>query len=451
MKVELTDKFLASVQAKDGERLEIFDQHRKAAGLMLRVTDAGVKTWAVRYRTTDGRQRRYGLGRYPAVSLADARERARVALADASNGKDPQDARRRDRIEARAQPLKSMKDLSSAYFLACELGEWKPRKKIKRASTLSEERGLWRRHIARPLDDLRVEEVTAAAIKKLLRGLVAKGHGTTSNRVRALLRQVFNFAIGEKRVAMNPLADVAAMGTEKARERVISDVDLRAMWAGFGDASTLHKPAVGKADPVRVYVSEPVGIALKICALTLCRRAEVAGMRVDELDLDHAGWTIPADRTKAGRAQFVPLSPAAVSLIGRAIELANLGRDSPAEHVFPTPRDREAPISPGALSHVFRDVRIALTLSDLRVHDLRRTGASIMASERLGVSPFLIGRLLNHSSETGGAAAVTLAHYAVHDYAREKRAALETWEALLLEIVGERQRPSNVADLRRAS
>jgi integrase len=447
MKVELTDRLLISVKAKPGQRLEIFDQHRKGAGLMLRVTDSGVKTWMVRYRTLDGRQRRLSLGRYPAMTLAEARDEATLQLAAVGKGKDPQEDRRRVRVEARAQPLKSMKDLSTVYFAACETGEWRPRGKTKRASTLAEERGLWRRHIAPALDDLRVEEVNPAVAKKLLRALVTKGHGVTSNRVRALLRQVMNYAVAESRLDRNPLANVDALGTETARARVISDADLKSLWAAFGDASGLQKPAVGDKPSAPVHVSEAVGIALKLCALTLCRRAEVAEMAVAELDLAQSGWTIPAARTKAGRAQFVPLSDEAMGLVRRAIDLSNVGHEDIADHVFPSPRNRKTPISPGALSHAFRDIRLGLGLADLRVHDLRRTGASVLASERLGVSPFLIGRLLNHSTETGGAATVTLAHYAVHNYAREKRGALTAWATLLTRVVGEGEQPNNVIAL----
>jgi hypothetical protein len=76
--------------------------------------------------------------------------------------------------------------------------------------------------------------------------------------------------------------------------------------------------------------------------------------------------------------------------------------------------------------------------------DLRRTGATNMVSERLRFAPFIVSQVLGHSSDTGGAAAVTLAHYALYNYASEKRGALEAWEALLLEIVGDRRRPTRV-------
>ena len=460
-KVRLTDKYVAAITAPDGERLEVFDQHPQGAGLMLRVTDAGLKTWMVRYRTDDGVQRRFSLGLYPDVDLAAARDRASEARRKARDGEDPAAEKRRRRSEAKAQPLKTFIDLSEAYFSACENGEWKPRGKKKRASTLAEEKGLWNRHIKAELGDLRLEDVTPAAVRKVLRSLVAKGHEVTSNRVRAQIRQMFNFAISEERLTLNPVAKVPPLGTEQARERVLRDQEIKAIWAALVDPAELRKPAEkGAAKGERVYVSRPVCIALQLLSLLLTRRAEVAGMRRREVDLQQAAWVIPGERTKNGITHMVPLPPAAVQLIREAEDLARQreetraareGREAklPADYpLFPGARDNLKPITPAALTHALRDVKLALGLEDLHPHDLRRTAASNMVSERLGITPFVVGRLLNHSTETGGAARVTLKTYALHDFGPDKRRALEAWEALLLEIVGKGFAGSNVSPIR---
>ncbi len=454
MKVRLTDKFVAAVTAPAATRLEVFDQHPQGAGLMLRVTSKGQKTWMVRYRTDDGQQRRFSLGLYPDVTLTDARDRAAEARKAARDGNDPAAAKKRKRAEAKAQPLKHYADLAETYLTACETGEWMPRRKRKRASTLAGERWLWKRHIKPDLGDLRIEDVTAGVIKKLLRALLAKGLGVTSNRVRALIRQTFNFAIAEGRIAANPVANIKPLGAEKPRERVISDDEMRVIWAALDDTSKLRKPvAKGQPEGPKVYVSEPVRIAIKLLALTLTRRAEVAGMSRDELNLDLGLWTIPGVRTKNGLTHLVPLAPQAVDLIREAIRLADEGREHDHPLVFPSPIDREGPkeprhISPAALSHALRDIRIALGLKRLSPHDLRRTAATNLASERLGVTPFLIGRLLNHTSETGGAAMVTVSTYARHDFASEKRAALRAWATLLQSIVTGEKLPDNVTNIR---
>jgi len=459
-RARLTDKAVQAAKADAGERLEIWDV--QTAGLCLRVSgieekDGKVrqrKVWVWRYRTDDGRQPRLTLGDYSdAYSLADARADVERRRVEVRNGADPSGEKRRAKAEAKAQPIKTLSDLAAIYFTACETGEWKPRGKKKRASTLSEERGLWRRHIKADLGDLRVEDVTPDAIRKRLRSLLAKGHGVTSNRVRSLLRQLFNFAINEERILLNPVAKVQALGTETARARVLSDAELKLAWSAIIDPSGLKKPAGEGEEAAQVYIGEAVSIALRLLLLTLTRRFELAGMRLDELDLAQGSWTIPGERTKNGIPLLVPLSADAKALVERAIEIARTAKDAnehPSPFVFPSPRDRAKPITPAALSHALRDLRLALAATRFTPHDFRRTAATIMASERLGISPFLIGRLLNHTTEQGGAAAVTQAHYNLHDYAQEKRRALQGWADLLMEIVGERAQSSNVARLEAA-
>jgi integrase len=206
-------------------------------------------------------------------------------------------------------------------------------------------------------------------------------------------------------------------------------------------------PAEGEAEGERVYVGRAVRIALELAMLTLQRRTEIAAMRRDELALEQGVWTIQGDRTKNDAAHLVPLPERALALVREAVELSD-DADNPSPFVFPSPRSRLKPISGGALTHALGDIYAALGIEGATVHDLRRTGATAMASERLGVLPFVVSRVLNHKSDTGGGAAVTAQVYNVHQYAAEKRTALTAWEGLLLEIVGERRKQVNVTQLR---
>ena len=346
----------------------------------------------------------------------------------------PAGERRQRRIEAKARPFKTFSDLAETYFTACEVGEWKPRKKKKRASTLKNEKWLWARHIKPDLGDLLVENVTPAAIRTVLRKLVATKRESTSNKVRAQIRQIFNFAISEERVEINPVARTTALHDEAPRQRVLIDDEIRQIWTALSERTGLVRK--GKpASESRVLIGEPVSIALKLLLVTLVRRAEVSGAARSELDLDNGIWLIPGSRTKSGKPHLVPLSQMAIDLFRRAIAVADAGQLQPSAYVFPSPRDRGQPITPAALTHALRYTREALELERLTPHDLRRTGATNMASERMGVSPFLIGKVLSHSTELGGAAAVTLTTYALYDYVKEKRDALAAWADLLTRIV----------------
>ena len=278
----------------------------------------------------------------------------------------------------------------------------------------------------------RLEDVTPAAIKAVLRKLIAKGQDTSANRVRAQIRQMFNYAILEtETVVANPVARVRPLGEETPRDRVLRDEEISMICRALDDPATLTCAKSARRENKRVYVSRPVGIAIKLLLVTLQRRHEVAGMTHAEVDLDQAVWTIPGTRTKNGRSTVVPLSPCAVALIREATALVN----EPSQFVFPARWDRQKSLTPASLTRALRDVRAALALPSLTPHDLRRTAATKMASERLRISPFVIGRILNHTSEKGGAAAVTLSTYALYDFMPEKRAALTAWDELLAQIL----------------
>ena len=89
----------------------------------------------------------------------------------------------------------------------------------------------------------------------------------------------------------------------------------------------------------------------------------------------------------------------------------------------------------------------ALKMEGATPHDLRRTGATSLTGERIGIPRFIVSQVLAHAGDTGGAAAVTGVHYDLNDYLPEKRRALDAWASLLEQIVGDKQRPDNVIDM----
>ncbi|MGV9010591.1 tyrosine-type recombinase/integrase [Brevundimonas sp.] len=430
----MTDKSVAAVTAPQRSRMELCDDHPHAAGLILRVSATGRKSWLVRYRTDDGTQRRYQLGYYPEVGLASARQRAAAARSKAFDGGDPSGQRRIEKATAAALPLKTFDDLTEAYFAACASGEWRPRSKTKKPDTLKRERWLLDRYVTPKIGPLRLEEIRKPQIKALIRAPMEKGLHTTSNHVRAQLRQMFNFAISEDRLEFNPVTGVKAMGEQKPRERVLKDSEILAIWRGIDRPETLRKPDTAYRDG-RVYVTPRVAIAIKLLMVTAQRRSEVTGMALSELDFEQRIWTIPGERTKNGRTHKVPLTDLAIRLIRQALALQASEGLAPSPFVFPSQWDVDEPLGANAVSHDLRNIRIALGLERLTPHDLRRTVATNMASERLRVQPFIIGRVLNHTTETGGAAMITLSTYALYDYMTEKRDALTRWSTLLASIV----------------
>ena len=444
-KVYLTDSKVTAAKAEPGKRLELSDTG--APWLWLRVTDAGVKSWVLRYRNSKGIARRFKLGDAKSMSLKTARQDAGRLKAEIERGADPAAAKRQAKAEEAARVVRTVGDLLDAYEAACASGEWKPKKKRKRLQTLAYEKAIAVRHIRPGLGKLPLEDVKRPTVKALLRKMIERGIGAQTNRTHAIIRQAFNFAMAEDLVTANPAVGFDSFHDQKPRARTYTDAELATLWGGI-----LNPSALKDDDDKTVKLGRPVAIALQLCALLLQRRGEVAGMALAELDLEAGTWLITAERMKADKPHRVPLPPRAVALIREAIKLAQGDAAKPPTFVFPSPRGGgEKPITASALTHACDRLTAALKIPDVTVHDLRRTGSTALTSERLGVSPFIRSKVLGHGTDTGGGAAVSSTHYDANEYLAEKRRALEAWETLLLEIVGERKRTSNVQPIREAS
>lgn len=443
-KVSLTDRAVSAAKAKPGQRLEMHDA--LTPGLTLRVTDKGVKSWVLRYRTQAGASQRFKLGDPKTLSLRAARLEAGRLKADIDKGLDPLETKRAAREQAKAITVRTFDDLLAAYWTACEAGTWKPKRKRKRPQTLAYEKRLADRHIGSDFRSLSLASIKRGTVATLLAEMLNNGIGAQTNRVHAIVRQAFNFALANDFAAMNPALNVPSPHDNVPRRRIWPDDALAKLWAACSDSSGLRD-----ADGKRVYVSRQVGIAVQLSVLLLQRRVEIAHMAVSEVDLEAGTWIIPGERMKAGRPHQVPLPPRAIALIRESLAITAERTKDPVTVVFPSPKDLASPIREDALTKAVARIRGALGLEDVTVHDLRRTGSTIMTSERLGVSPFIRSKVLGHGTDAGGGAAVSSIHYDANEYVSEKRRALEAWEGLLLEIVRERPRPSNVAPIRGAA
>lgn len=423
--VVLTDRTVASAKAETG-RLELWDL--RTPGLCLRVTSRGVKTWIFRYRTPDGRQPRYTIGQVPAFGLKDARVRAAEIDKEVSLGGDPATDRRQARIEVPATP-KTFNELADLYFAACESGEWKPKGKRKKDGVIKGEKARLDLHVRPILGERPMTSITRPDLKSLLRDMVKKGIHAQTNLTQAVVRQIFNYAISEDLVLINPAMGFPRFGEQAPRSRIWSDEELAALW-DYLDGPTKLFDDTGKV----IHISEPVRIAIKLLILLGQRRAEVIGMERAELDLKTRTWLVRAHRMKGGRAHLVPLTDEAVALIERAMLLADEGRQAPSAYVFTTTRKEDKPIKPASVTHAMGRLRVGLGIEGLTVHDLRRTVSTNLTSERCGVAPFIRSKVLGHL-DAGGGAMVSVVHYDANTYVSEKRRALEIWAAVLVAIV----------------
>jgi integrase len=246
-------------------------------------------------------------------------------------------------------------------------------------------------------------------------------------------------------VAGNPFADLPIAKSVAKRERVLTDAEIGEIWRAAGT------------------VAAPYGSIIRLLILTGQRRGEVAGMHWGEISDDLRTWDLPGDRTKNGAAHMVPLCTLARELLRGFLPE---GRKE-TKRAINKRRAAGALVLPGALGTRFagwsrakaaldnavmdgRRIAAAAGTSPVpivpwSVHDLRRTVATGL--QRLGVRMEVTEALLNHISGTrGGIAGV----YQRHDWAAEKRAALDAWAAHVLAIAERRVPTANVVKLSRA-
>jgi len=426
----LTSAFCDAVKPSAGRQTAYPDPD--VLGLELRVSGDGRKTWSFRYRTRIGRQGRVTLGVHSsAYGLREARDAARKLKVAVAEGSDPAMDFRVAKTEAATEHLKTFGDLAEEYFRATETGRYRP----KRASTLKLERMVYRVHIEGPLARMPLETVNRRLIKGALYRLLDCGVTGQAVRAQAIIRQILAYGVCEERLQYNCISNLPAVAPSNVRLRVYSDAELKQIWAGVLAPEKLTVPtprANTRRDGTVVQVSRPMRIAIQLVMLLLQRRCEVLGMMKAELDLEHGVWTIPPGRMKQNRTHVVPLSAWAVELIREAIELT---ADRGSEFVFPGRNDPAKSMRGPAMNWAYNTILWALGIEDGTIHDLRRTGSTLMTSERLSIAPFIRSKVLGHY-DAGGGAQVSATRYDANTYVREKRAALEAWQSLLATIVG---------------
>jgi len=312
------------------------------AGLGLRVTAAGHRAWIFRYQLKDGSgdRRKLTLGRYPYLSIAVARRRARKLREEIEQGADPQG----EKAAKRGAPtIAKLADLFEAEQLALI------RAKNRRESTLVLYQRLIRLYIRPQLGTVKVADLTKADVKRMHRTITAAGQRVQANRVVACLSGMLSFAIAEELRADNPCAAVER-NPEQPRTRDITPAER----GRLTDELAKHDTASARA--------------LKLLLVTGARRGEVLGMRWTDLTFGgHPSWNRKGDDLKGGRAHTMPLNSVAAQLLV-TIRDETLAKDGQlGEYVFPsgTKSRHIADIQKMWLS-ILRRAGIA----DLHIHDL---------------------------------------------------------------------------------
>lgn len=402
------------------------------AGFGFRVSPKGRKTFIYQYRITAPGEAaqtppvRYTIGRYGNITPEQARKSAEKLAGLVANGVDPrgQDkelaaaAKEAKRVALQRERLES--ELAFAQYADRWLDHYE-HQKGRRPSSVSLGKLVVENYLKPHLGEKPIPHIGRAELQKILDGI------PTSKR--AMRRAVFsyasilwNWAVRRGDVPTNPLAVMEKPAAPPARERVLTETEVKHFWE-----------AANK-------LTAPFDAFARILLLTGQRRSEVAGMKWMELDRETATWIIPPARAKNKAANVVPLSaPVMAELEALAIKAwGGKWPDNTASWpidglVFTT--TGTTPISGLSKAKAKLDAEMTkLSRGKLvepwRFHDIRRTVATAM--QRLGVRLEVTEAILHHLS---GSRAGIVGIYQRHDWQEEKRLALDAWAAQIATLV----------------
>jgi integrase len=358
MAVRLTDKLVRALEpppATNGRGNNRITYDDSVPGFGARVTSAGAVSFVLNYRRkADGLERRFTIGTFPAWSVTAAREEAKRLKREVDGGGDPIGKFKAEREAPTVAGL-------CAQFEAEHLPRLRP-------STAQMYRGLIKNEVLPALGRMKVAAVEFEDTDRLHRKLSRRAP-YLANRLLGLLSKMFALSILWKMRSNNPIRGVQR-NQEIKRKRYLS-----------GDELTRLTKALAE------HHNTEAADALRLILLTGARKHEALSATWDQFNLTDGTWTNPAATTKQRTEHSIPLSGPARQLLARLREHATTGR-----FVFPGPGPR------GYRTSVKRDwaqVCKAAGITGLRVHDLRHSYASQLASAGIGLH--IIGRLLGHT------------------------------------------------------
>lgn len=401
---KFTDTFLAGFVLQPGQKDRLaFDT--VTPGLGVRITTKGTRLFLAQWTDPATKRKiREPLGVWGNLTIEQARNAAKVRLGDVARGINPKAVRQKAKMEADRERAENLLTFDAL------LTDWETLHLASRRPSYAAEAVRAVRYAFAGMMTRPAAKVTRADAIKELEKLVKAGKTSIAGRTLAYARAAFHWAEKRGKVPGNPFQGLPIAAGTSERERVLTEIEVGEVWAAAG------------------LLGEPFGPFIRLLLLTLQRRSEVAGLSWSELSADHTVWTIPGPRMKNGKPHVVHLAEAARKV------LAGVTRTKGQDLIFST--TGKTPISGISKAKANLDTKImearlkAATENGIkpsplvpwRLHDFRRTGVSTLAA--MGVDSIVADKLLAHKAgKLSGVASV----YQRHDFAAERKAALEAW------------------------
>jgi integrase len=376
-KKPLTDRAIAGVKAAPpGKRRLLWDAI--VPGLALRVTDRGNRSFVLVTRYPGSRHPTpRSLGTVGAISLAEARDTAREWLGQIRKGVDPQ----AQALERQGQTFTA---IAEGYFT----------RKAKDLRSKGKMEAALVRLVYPTIGHRPIDAITRSDMVRLLDTIEDDNGPTMANEVLSIVSRVFDWHSTRSDTFRSPIVKGMKRAGGQARSRVLTDEELRAVWSACAD------------------YHHPYGPLVRFILLTATRRNEA--QYATRAEIVGSEWTIPADRYKTKIDHVVPLTQAALAIVAGLPEAGWLFTTNGKQAI-------------GSLSRHKAAIDKASGVSGWTIHDLRRTGRSLMS--RAGVQSDHAERCLGHV--IGGVRGV----YDRHEYLEEKRQAFSALAGLVDRIV----------------
>lgn len=451
----LTDRRIAEAKPADRDFWIADAAGRRGEGaLVVRIARTGSRLFYFRYQAPCGTRVNLPVGPYggsggSGLTLAEARDKVRELQAlhrGAARGDvrayleaEQRAAEEQERVRLAAEErARQERDDAARYTLRRLLEIYADRLAAAGKQSAVDARGLFERHVfaahphiaAQPASSVKPRDIVS-----MLRTLTERGTGRVAGKLRSYLHAAYAQAVRAEfdpaapsdllhfGIVTNPVAATASLsGFTRARDRVLSEAELRGFWLGLDRTSPL------------------VGDTLRLALLLGGQRlSQLLRARLADVDLAARTLTLydPKGRRKQPRAHVLPLTDGAREILERLTGTAAALR---SEVVFSG--DGRRPMRLETLSHAVRGIssdllgRGAVT-APFRLQDLRRTAETALAG--LGISSDVRAQILSH-----GLSGVQIRHYDKHGYAPEKTAALQRWERRLREIVKGETRSADI-------
>lgn len=426
MKAKITGRAIAKGQKAVLARGPLYLWDTQQQGFGAYITAKGDVSWLIQkwQGGRGGKAARYVIGASRnGMGLDEARAQAAIDLGDVAKGVNV--------VARRQKRRKAIKEELSAPNLLKAFEDYLKKKSTGNRYWIEMEKSV-KRAIAEIGEKSLLVAITKADIRKVIDD--RKGHSAQRN-LFAALRPFFAWCVDQDLIEVSPMASLKSPKPVGSRDRKLKQAEILIYWKATQS------------------IPFPFGHYFRLLLLTAQRREEVAGVRIDEVELDTRLWTIPGERTKNGKEHVVHLNALAMETLRDALrcqlELAesvaarnDKGRDTNCYFILTT--NNKSPISGYSKAKKKLDAEMLkliqaddpkAKMKPFRIHDLRRTFASHLAS--VGIPTDIPDRVLNHIS--GSSVSGVKGVYQQYEFLPERQSAMATWQSFIEAVIMDRQ------------